>query len=397
MAETFLNELLQTANSVPSDDQNRDCVICLQETGTMSRDTGLIELQLRLPCRHIVGSGCITTWLRENNSCPLCRREFFPSQPRSYFEHDELESEDEDDGDQEDENQVDFEIRQVMFEDLCEEFCIQLGLDDITIQTAQNICQNISDRGVLFLIVSGVHDYAIVALAVYIASCVAGHARSPREICRVRDENDDPILESYGISCDNIREAYDTVYDRREELIDYDLKRLFERRGVLVWPSVGHARSDEQIERARDLLAAKTGCSKYCDQLQVAVPVDELSQHIAANLINEGFHALGYPENSRYSYVFPLEIAAVSIYIASHLVGKPIHRRAIQDLVEDEYVTVRFNYRVNDIRSIYRTVSDKRDQLVDEVFRKSLALDLNWQSLEIDVGEEGGDGRYGDR
>lgn len=86
MAETFLNELLQTTNSVQSDDQDRDCVICLQETGTMNRDTGFIELQLRLPCSHIVGSGCITIWLKENNSCPLCRREFFPTQPRPYLD-----------------------------------------------------------------------------------------------------------------------------------------------------------------------------------------------------------------------------------------------------------------------------------------------------------------------
>ena len=85
MAEAFLDGLLQTTNITQSDDQN--CVICLQETGKISRETGYVELLVRLPCTHLVGSGCISRWLTENNSCPICRREFFPAQPRPYLEH----------------------------------------------------------------------------------------------------------------------------------------------------------------------------------------------------------------------------------------------------------------------------------------------------------------------
>ena len=420
MAETFLNDLLQTANIVPADDQDRDCVICLQETGTISRESGLFELQIRLPhCGHVVGSGCITIWLKENNSCPLCRREFFPLEGgEDEYEEDGMpdlvneEDEDEDDSIPEDEDeddripedgedQVDHEARQIMFEDLCENYGFQLYLDGTTIQIAQNICKNISNRSVLFQIVTGVHEYAVVAVAIYIAAYVAGRPRSPRGICRVRDVGDDATRGSPGINSDHIRAAYDYIYDRREALIDHDLTLSLQPRAALVWslqpratlvwPSFGYAMSDEQIECSRDLIATERCCSNHCDQLQATDPVRKLSQHIAANMINQGFRALGYSENLR--FVFPSEVAAASIYIASHLVGEPIPRREIQDLIEDEYLTFR---PISDIRSIYRTVSPKRDQLVDEDFRTSLALDLSWQSLEIDTAEGSGDGRFGD-
>ena len=63
----------------------------------MSRETGLIELQLRLPCGQVVGSGCVAVWLKANNSCPVCRREFFPAQPRQDLEDSMMEGQEEED------------------------------------------------------------------------------------------------------------------------------------------------------------------------------------------------------------------------------------------------------------------------------------------------------------
>jgi hypothetical protein len=34
------------------------------------------ELPTRLACGHIIGSECLTRWLCENNSCPICRRNY---------------------------------------------------------------------------------------------------------------------------------------------------------------------------------------------------------------------------------------------------------------------------------------------------------------------------------
>ena len=102
MAEAFLYELLQAHNRVNNQDER--CCICLEEYGTLSRETGTIEVEMRLPCDHSIGSACIATWLKDNNSCPICRREFFPAQPRPYLEHGTLDDQENDGA--EDENNV---------------------------------------------------------------------------------------------------------------------------------------------------------------------------------------------------------------------------------------------------------------------------------------------------
>lgn len=393
MAEAFLDRLLQTANSVQSDDRN--CVICLQETGMMSRETGLIELQLRLPCNHVVGSGCISIWLKENNSCPLCRQMFFPAQHRPYLEHAIVEGrEDRDpDGEQEDRDQDDEEGRLEILKNLCEYYCPQLRLDEPISDLATIISHHVSRLVVITPLdldvpIPFVHPYcknSIVALGIYITSCISGHPRSPREICGVRDVDGDLIREAYDIHGDFIRELYSAIYGRREELINDAILQLLEDPAILVWPLSGHEMSDDQIQSSRDVLAMKKLCAKYCDRLRVSFPLDELSQHIAANLIHTGFELLSYPATSR--YVSQSEVAAVSLYIASHLAGQPVSRRAIQSLMGAEYA---------DIRSTYRVVRDVCDQLVGESFREDLGVHLSWETLETDVREESDDGRDGD-
>ena len=54
----------------------------------MSSETGIIECSIRLPCDHRVGSHCLAIWFHHNNSCPICRREFFSAKPRPRLEHD---------------------------------------------------------------------------------------------------------------------------------------------------------------------------------------------------------------------------------------------------------------------------------------------------------------------
>ncbi|KAM0800322.1 hypothetical protein BDR22DRAFT_852583 [Usnea florida] len=80
MAEAFLNQMLLDPNNVQP---NGDCVICMEETGKANRETGSVELQLRLQCSHVIGSECLYTWLSEHNTCPICRREVFPRQLRA--------------------------------------------------------------------------------------------------------------------------------------------------------------------------------------------------------------------------------------------------------------------------------------------------------------------------
>ena len=90
MAEAFLRQLLRVENSVQPTGSER-CIICLTECGTLCPETGVVEWEIRLPCKHSVGSRCIATWMNPkgtaSNSCPVCRHVFFPAQPRPYLEH----------------------------------------------------------------------------------------------------------------------------------------------------------------------------------------------------------------------------------------------------------------------------------------------------------------------
>lgn len=44
---------------------NPECSICLQS----------ITISFQLPCKHVFHKACIQLWLKEHNTCPLCRRD----------------------------------------------------------------------------------------------------------------------------------------------------------------------------------------------------------------------------------------------------------------------------------------------------------------------------------
>ena len=121
-SKQFLSQLLKPENTVPADG-GQECMICQEEYGTRSCDDDTAEKQIRLPCdpKHTVGSNCIVTWLKANNTCPVCRYEFFPKEKKSNIDREReielfvsfLEDENEDavdqEGDIEDEDFVDGE------------------------------------------------------------------------------------------------------------------------------------------------------------------------------------------------------------------------------------------------------------------------------------------------
>lgn len=383
MAETFLHELFQPSNFVQSDTQERKCDICLQETGLMSGETGLIELQVRLPCRHIIGSGCIAVWLKDRNSCPICRRELFPAQPQPNTEDDMMWDQGEEDQEEEDEEEDEQRLR--MLEILCQNYCLQLDLDCQTIEIAQIIIQKLLGFYPFSQAVSAMYErnaIRLVGLAIYISSCFTDHPRSPREICRVEDVNGDRIQDSCAINGDDIRSFYGMIYERREQLINDRILESLEVRDV-VWPPYHfHDGTDDQIECRRDLPKISALCANGCATLQVSSAVDDLAQHIVANVVRAGFHTYSYPRFSR--YVSDSEVAAVSIYTASHLIGPPISRVQIQSLLADEDP---------DIRSIYMIVRQSCKQLVREEFQETFHVKLSSETLEAEVAELGDEPR----
>ena len=104
MAQIFLDGLPQVNfETLPSKSR---CMICLEVYGTNLEHDGAVEVVVCLPCGHHVGAQCIRIWLSPNeearNSCPACRRAFFPAQPRPYMEHGTIEQEEDDLEDEED-------------------------------------------------------------------------------------------------------------------------------------------------------------------------------------------------------------------------------------------------------------------------------------------------------
>jgi len=78
MAFEFLKTLPKiSTNDLPAD--SKTCIICTDEYNTAPSPSKPAEHPVQLPCLHIIGANCIAKWLTErSNSCPYCRREFFP-------------------------------------------------------------------------------------------------------------------------------------------------------------------------------------------------------------------------------------------------------------------------------------------------------------------------------
>ena len=77
----FLSRLLRVENTVQAVN-TQDCLICKEEYCASLSTSDTSEVQIRLPChqKHTVGSNCITIWLKDHNTCPVCRYEFFPAE-----------------------------------------------------------------------------------------------------------------------------------------------------------------------------------------------------------------------------------------------------------------------------------------------------------------------------
>lgn len=68
-----INNLLQEVDteSLPLDnEQDRHCIICTQVYGPD-------HLPSKLPrCPHVFGTTCLTEWLKDNDTCPICREDY---------------------------------------------------------------------------------------------------------------------------------------------------------------------------------------------------------------------------------------------------------------------------------------------------------------------------------
>ena len=159
-------------------DADEECAICHD----MYSSPTSAEYKIQLPCcgKHTMGSKCIETWLREHNTCPLCRQEFFPE--RGYKIDDDgnyypiFEFEDEVNGDdnwlmtEDDYESLLLELAHVRR--FCHHICHELGLNapgDLVMHIATEVATRMCYLGVVLNLPTV--DYLNEAAAcVYMAS-----------------------------------------------------------------------------------------------------------------------------------------------------------------------------------------------------------------------------------
>ena len=170
------------------------------------------------------------------------------------------------------------------------------------------------------------------------------------------------------IDGDQLREFFMCVYNCREHFDDKDFFEIWDE----FWPiSALYEDDDDTIEFRRDQKATLSLCEQYGRRIHLTGSIQKLSEEIVSVIVHAGFHLLNGPPGSR--YLFPKEVAAVSIYIASHLGGEPEPPGTIQFLM---------GYDAPSIRSTYRIVRKVCDEVMGEYSWESLNVKLDWSSLD---------------
>ena len=356
MSREFLASILKIENSVGSDSR-QPCCICLQDFGSLSSETGVIECGIRLSCSHYVGSSCIATWLRSNNTCPVCRHVFFPAQPRPYLEHGIIADETP--------RSPEREYRL---------YCHTLALSNRAADIAWKLYQKMLRRPATF---GGHHEDCVGAAAMYIVSHVMGEPKSLEVIA--------PLLR---VPADHVRRLYQSIHPRRDGIVFREFflepatlanargfyRMLCARATMTDMLALLPAPTDDDgiIKGYTEVAAIRDGeydlishreqidqrigplCTQLgYDQGLVGGLINTFSQEIAHKIRRTMFQNCRSPELA----------IAVSLYMASHLlcIGTSIKR--ISEVV---------GLREHTIRTTYRSVYPRRAALVEPHFFRNV-------------------------
>ena len=330
MAEAFLSQLLTADNRVESEAKAR-CSVCLQTYGTLTQ-TGAIECEVRLPCNHRLGSMCAFTWLKTNNTCPFCRRDFFPAQPRPYLEHGIS-------GDVTPNPPVatrapealghDEEVLSEMVRYCCSTPDWDDGFSTDAFRIAEPMAEALRQR----VQAEGFGLDSIAGTTVYIVSHLLGRPRSHLEISRV-----------LFVEGDCISSLHTHIYADRETLIDPPMLEVLGRGHMddvlsfLPLPDSVEEMVGNEYEASIYPVNGRflrSLCCRFCYQLGHRGSVVRLVQQIA-DAIREG----SYP-----GVRFHIKITAVSIFIALHLMGLDTSYEQIQQQTGVVKSTIQDSYR----------------------------------------------------
>lgn len=397
MAEQFLSQLLRMENKVDCD-PSPQCYICLEECDAISQETGIVEWGIRLPCSHVCGSACITTWFRSNNTCLVCRREFFPPQisdeddamigneidEESEDSHeddamtdDEIGEESEDsDEDEDSDGNEDYYHRHQYLLDMCRSLQRRLGL-------SHRLAKMTTDMAAYMRYGDNYRGYnkrCAAVVAMFMVSHIMHEARSLNDVSqavRVPGVSD--------ITADHIRQVYRLVYPHGEDIVPDEVLAELRKDDISGFAELLPA------PIVRDLTTAE---ESFAEQDEDAMQRPEWSE-----VVNGSCEELGYDEtdclavNSRSIFqnlAFALRDArrskrmvAAAIFMSSHLLGTSAFYEEVADAVGVGEQSLSSLYRT--IYPIRRNVLNPR--ILAEVGRQDMtrALQavppLNWPEL----------------
>ena len=381
MSQEFLNHLLSTAeNRVHSEQDDAICMICLEKYNTFNTSTGIIEIEIKLPCGHKIGSSCIVTWLQTNNNCPACWATFFSAQPRPYLEHGIMNADIPSIPRNALDSTRDIELFTVAF---MEHFCYALG-ETGPFHTVRFVANSMA-RSMARSRAPHSMDLrqrqiqrSVAAASLYMASHVTRRPKTPMEITRVS-----------GVSADQILSIYRQIYPVRMQLID---ARALEHvvsghvEGMLAFlplPDRGDGIiHDEEVQREIERLPVPPSHLLYKDlifELRHYMElggsrIDVISLDIAIWILGERHLGLRSPRL----------VVAIGFYMAMHLLGFGASFQRIGEVVD-------INERV--IEMAYARVYPLRNQLIKPSMLTHIGLEnlpraiealpaLNWPPLE---------------
>ena len=340
MSQEFLNNLLST----PENRVQTKCMICLENYNTLNTLTGIVEWEIRLPCGHSVGSACIVTWLKANNSCPACRETFFPAQPRPYLEHGII------DAARPQTAVAPAELPAVPMDLLSRDLSVVFHdpeLPNAVSTVAASIARLLRQHLPHF------EQAAIAAVSVYMSSYLLHRPINHEDIARVS-----------GIDAARIRSVYISAYFVREQLIDvqmldYVIGDYVE--GMLAFlplPGGGNGIIDD-VEARREVQRQHMSRSVVIEEMKqiligCSYGIDEEYRSYSIFEIAMEISKMGLLER-QIGLISPPVKVAVGLYMAKHLLGNQIPARRIAELVDVNEDT---------LYTAYARVYPVRDQLI---------------------------------
>lgn len=392
MSAEFLAKILKLENK-PKSGSDEPCCICLQAFGTLSTETGVIECGVALPCCIAsVGSSCIATWCRTNNTCPVCRHVFFPAQPRPYLEHGIMTDLDPDFSPAQSQPSLDHFIMEDVdpcrAERVWHDICNAIGLSDRIVAFAWQLTYRLNNME------SFNRDPldCLGGVAIYIMSHILGEPRTLQVVAAaVRTQPDD--LES----------VYRALHPIRDQLVSVELFMQSVARRNMHGPVAMLFGDGAAMDNMLALLPPPTDGDDIFKSNSEAVAIsereyDQIASRERLNEVTERYCKwLGYDRGLLAGFIVHLSqniahkiretifldtrslrpVIAVSIYMASHLLRENLSIKQIAQVLGISERTT---------REAYRRVYPRRAEFVDDRFYHRMSISkvlraLSWPPL----------------